>query len=86
MIGRDMISAVRANGSSVAIEEVLQHVRDVTKGTVSIAPIFIGVLSGRTTTMQACLQAGANVDLAVHSNIRAIDKTHIITQNRCPST
>ncbi|KAG9191311.1 hypothetical protein G6011_09399 [Alternaria panax] len=77
LVGRDAIAAVCAHGSSAGIQEVLQHVGDVNKGTVLTAPIFIAVRSGRAAAIQACLTVGANVDLSVRSNIKTIGKTHI---------
>lgn len=66
-----------ADGSSATTEELFQHVGDVSKGTVLTAPIFIGVRSEPATAIKTCLQTGANIDLSVCSNIRAIDKTQI---------
>ncbi|KAL1797958.1 hypothetical protein ACET3X_004564 [Alternaria dauci] len=77
VITRDIIAAVCARGNSVAIQEVLQQLGDVDKGTALTAPIFIAVRSGRETAIEACLQAGANVNLSVPSNIKAINNTHI---------
>jgi hypothetical protein len=77
LIGPDTLGAVYAQGNSTAIKEVLQHVEDINKGTLSTAPIFIAVRSGRAIAIQACLQAGANVNLSVRPNMRAIGRTHI---------
>lgn len=77
MIGPDTLGAVYAKGNSTAIEEVLQHVEDINKGTTLTAPMFIAVRSGRPIAIRACLQAGANVNLSMRPNMRATGRTHI---------
>ncbi|CAN9286460.1 unnamed protein product [Alternaria alternata] len=77
MIGPDTLGAVYAKGNSTAIEGVLQHVEDINRGTTLTAPIFIAVRSGRPIAIRACLQAGANVNLSMRPNMRAIGRTHI---------
>ena len=77
LIEHDTLAAVYAKGSSAAIQEVLQHVEDINGGTLLTAPIFIAVRSGRPIAIQACLQAGANVNLSMRPNMRAIGRTHI---------
>ncbi|CAN9302213.1 unnamed protein product [Alternaria alternata] len=77
MIGPDTLGAVYAKGNSTAIEEVLQHVEDINKGTNLTAPMFIAVRSGRPIAIRACLQAGANVNLSMRPDMRATGRTHI---------
>ncbi|RYN60510.1 hypothetical protein AA0118_g6303 [Alternaria tenuissima] len=77
LIEHDTLAAVYAKGNSAAIQEVLQHVGDINKGTVRTAPIFIAVRSGRPIAIQACLQAGADVNLSMRPNMRAIGRTHM---------
>jgi hypothetical protein len=76
-IGRDTLVIACTRGNSAAVHEVLQHIGDINKGTVLTAPIFIAVRSGRRSAIEACLHAGADIDLLVASNIRTLDKTHI---------
>jgi len=74
---RETILTVCACGSHEDVQEVLKRVEDVDKGTALNAPIFIAVRSGRIAAVQGCIQAGANVDLAVPSNIPTLHKDTI---------
>lgn len=63
-----------AGGSSEDVQEALKRVEDVDKGTALNAPIFIAVRSGRVAAVQGCIQSGANIHLAVRSNIPTLHK------------
>lgn len=71
---RETMLTVCAKGSSEDVQEALKRVEDVDQGTALNAPIFIAVRSGRVAAVQACIQAGTNVDLAVRSNIPTLRK------------
>ncbi|KAI4694483.1 hypothetical protein J4E81_006701 [Alternaria sp. BMP 2799] len=75
---RETMLAICAGGSSEDVQEALKRVQDVDKGTALNAPIFIAVRSGRIAAVQGCIQAGANVDLAVRSNIPTLQKDTIM--------
>jgi hypothetical protein len=75
---RDTMLIVFARGSSEDVQEVLKRFEDVDKGTAWNAPIFMAVRSGRKAAVQGCIQAGANVNLVVRSNIPSLYQTHII--------
>ncbi|KAI4937361.1 uncharacterized protein J4E92_002091 [Alternaria infectoria] len=74
---RETMLTICAEGSSEDVQEALKRVQDVDKGTALNAPIFIAVRSGRVAAVQGCIQAGANVDLAVRSNIPTLQKDTI---------
>ncbi|KAI4933166.1 hypothetical protein J4E85_003570 [Alternaria conjuncta] len=74
---RETMLSICAGGSSEDVQEALKRVEDVDKGTALNAPIFIAVRSGRVAAVQGCIQAGANVDFTVRSNIPTLHKDTI---------
>ncbi|KAH6876172.1 hypothetical protein BKA58DRAFT_400288 [Alternaria rosae] len=74
---RETMLTICAGGSSEDVQEALKRVEDVDKGTALNAPIFIAVRSGRVAAVQGCIQAGANIHLAVRSNIPTLHKDTI---------
>jgi hypothetical protein len=78
MITRQNVDVVYRNGTAQMIRDLTKRRdKDINTGSIITLPIFVAVRLGRPLTVEALIDAGADVDIEARSNIRSLSKDHL---------